>query len=157
MEFNLNVLFYGKYEFEEVLSYEILMRIFDVIEKGLINFDKKIVVFEGRIRDYNYIKVFEKDGLIKDGKFIEFGREFFEVWCNREFDLSDVDYIRNFVENFVFILVEDIEEFEYEGYVYDVIIEIYNFVVNGIFVYNIIFFDCIRYMNVVGKEVGGII
>lgn len=130
------------------------MRILDAIEKGSINLDKKIAVLEGRIRDHNYIKAFEKDGLIKDGKLTELGRELLEVWRNREFDSSDVDYIRNLAENLVFIPVEDIEEFEYEGYVYDVTTETHNFVANGILVHNTTLLDRIRHTNVAGKEAG---
>ncbi|BAD85494.1 translation initiation factor IF-2 [Thermococcus kodakarensis KOD1] len=155
-ELNSNVPFYGKYESEEAPSYETLMRILDAIEKGSINLDKKIAVLEGRIRDHNYIKAFEKDGLIKDGKLTELGRELLEVWRNREFDSSDVDYIRNLAENLVFIPVEDIEEFEYEGYVYDVTTETHNFVANGILVHNTTLLDRIRHTNVAGKEAGGI-
>ncbi|NJE60172.1 intein-containing translation initiation factor aIF-2 [Thermococcus sp. 21S7] len=155
-ELNSFVPFYSKYESNEAPSYETLMRILDAIEKGSPTLARKLAVLEGKSRDHNYLKALEKDGLIKDGKLTELGRELLEVWRNREFDSSDVAYVRNLAENFVFIPVEEIEEFDYDGYVYDLTTETHNFVANGILVHNTTLLDRIRRTNVAGKEAGGI-
>ncbi|WP_297516480.1 LAGLIDADG family homing endonuclease, partial [Thermococcus sp.] len=134
-ELNSFVPFYSKYESSEAPSYETLMRILDAIERGSPSLARKLAVLEGKSRDHNYLLALEKDGLIKDGKLTELGKELLEVWRNREFDSSDVAYVRNLVENFVFIPVEEIEEFDYDGYVYDLTTETHNFVANGILVH----------------------
>ncbi|AHL22236.1 intein-containing translation initiation factor aIF-2 [Thermococcus nautili] len=155
-ELNSFVPFYSKYESSEAPSYETLMRILDAIERGSPTLARKLAVLEGKSGDHNYLKALEKDGLIKDGKLTELGRELLEVWRNREFDSSDVAYVRNLAENFVFIPVEEVEEFDYDGYVYDLTTETHNFVANGILVHNTTLLDRIRRTNVAGKEAGGI-
>lgn len=67
-----------------------------------------------------------------------------------------MNYLRNIIENFVFLPVEKIEEFEYDGYVYDVTTETHNFIANGILVHNTTLLDKIRKTNVAAKEAGGI-
>lgn len=155
-ELNSFVPFYSKYESSEAPSYETLMRILDAVERGSPTLARKLAVLEGKSRDHNYLEALEKDGLIRDGKLTELGRELLEVWRNREFDSSDVSYVRNLAENFVFIPVEEIEEFDYDGYVYDLTTETHNFVANGILVHNTTLLDRIRRTNVAGKEAGGI-
>ncbi|NJE01358.1 intein-containing translation initiation factor aIF-2 [Thermococcus sp. JdF3] len=155
-ELNSTVPFYSKYESSEAPSYETLMRILGAIEGGSPTLARKLAVLEGGARDHNYLLALEKDGLIKDGKLTELGRELLEVWRNREFDSRDVDYVRNIAENFVFIPVEGIEEFDYDGYVYDLTTETHNFVANGVLVHNTTLLDRIRRTNVAGKEAGGI-
>ncbi|NJE10626.1 intein-containing translation initiation factor aIF-2 [Thermococcus sp. MAR1] len=155
-ELNSFVPFYSKYESIEAPSYETLMKILDAIEKGSPSLSRKLAVLEGKSRDRNYLIALEKDGLIKDGRLTELGRELLEVWRNREFDSRDVEYVRNIVENFVFVPVEEIEEFDYDGYVYDLTTETHSFVANGILVHNTTLLDRIRRTNVAGKEAGGI-
>ncbi|WP_083500637.1 intein-containing translation initiation factor aIF-2 [Thermococcus celericrescens] len=155
-ELNSYVPFYGKYEGEEAPSYETLMRILDAIERGSPTLQRKLAVLEGRSRDHNYLKALERDGLIKNGKLTELGRELIEVWRNREFDSRDIAYLRNIAENLVFIPVEAVEEEEYDGYVYDLTTDTHNFVANGILVHNTTLLDRIRRTNVAGKEAGGI-
>ncbi|QDA32460.1 intein-containing translation initiation factor aIF-2 [Thermococcus indicus] len=155
-ELNSFVPFYSKYESSEAPSYETLMRILDAIERGSPTLVKKLAVLEGKARNHNYLLALEKDGLIKGGKLTDLGRELLEVWRNREFDSRDVAYVRNLAENFVFVPVEEIEEFDYDGYVYDLTTETHNFVANGILVHNTTLLDRIRRTNVAGKEAGGI-
>jgi len=155
-ELSSTIPLYSKYESKEAPSYEILMKILNTIEKGSKDLNKKITILEGRVRDHEYIEEFKREGLIKDGKLTELGKELLEVWRNREFDSRDVNYLRNIIENFVFLPVEKIEEFEYDGYVYDVTTETHNFIANGILVHNTTLLDKIRKTNVAAKEAGGI-
>ncbi len=155
-ELNEEVPYYSKYESSEIPSYEMLKRILNVIRKGSRNLNVKAQVLSGLKRDYNYLKAFEADGLIKEGKLTELGRELVEVWLNREFDSKDVDYIENIIENLTFIPVENIEEINYSGYVYDLTTETHNFIANGIIVHNTTMLDRIRKTNVAAKEAGGI-
>ncbi len=55
-----------------------------------------------------------------------------------------------------FIEVEEIEEIEYDGYVYDISTRTKNFVANGIVVHNTTLLDKIRKTRVAMKEAGGI-
>ncbi|AFK22407.1 intein-containing translation initiation factor aIF-2 [Pyrococcus sp. ST04] len=137
-------------------TYEALMRALERIERGSPTLERKLAILEGKAEDKELLKVLEKEGLIENGRLTKLGRELLEVWRNREFDSKDILYLRNILDNLVFLPVERVEKVEYDGYVYDITTETHNFVANGILVHNTTLLDRIRKTNVAAKEAGGI-
>ncbi|WP_456328568.1 intein-containing translation initiation factor aIF-2 [Archaeoglobus sp.] len=149
--------FYAKYESCQMPSYEIVKRFLNVLERGCKNLNRKVGVLEGRIKDSNYVKAFVSDGLIdENGNLTDIGREALNIWKNMEFDLNDIKYLENLIENVAFVEVEDVEVMDYDGYVYDLTTPTHNFVANGVIVHNTTLLDKIRKTRVAQKEVGGI-
>ncbi len=156
-ELNRHIPFYAKYESCQMPSYEVVKKFLEVLSKGCKNLDRKIAVLEGKIKDANYIRAFKDDGLIdEDGKLTDLGREALKVWKNEEFDLRQIEYVRNLIDNVAFVEVERVEVIDYDGYVYDLTTPTHNFVANGIIVHNTTLLDRIRRTRVTAKEAGGI-
>ncbi|XRO77276.1 translation initiation factor IF-2 [Methanocaldococcus sp. 10A] len=151
----VNIPYYAKYENgEEIPSYEIVEKFLNSLKPK--NLDKKIKVLEGIEKDFNYLKSFESDGLIKDNNLTELGKEALNIWKNHEFGEDDIKYMKNLIENIAFVEVEDVEVIDYEGYVYDLTTETHNFIANGIVVHNTTLLDKIRKTRVAQREAGGI-
>nr|WP_272943504.1 translation initiation factor IF-2 [Methanocaldococcus villosus] len=141
---------------ENKLDYNTIKKILEKLKKGVKNLDKKIRVLKGLEEDCYYIKAFEEDGLIENGKLTELGKEALDIWENRKFSLDDIKYIENIIDNLIFLPVEDIEVIDYDGYVYDLTTETHNFIANGIIVHNTTLLDKIRKTRVAQREAGGI-
>ena len=156
-EMNDRIPFYSKYERSQNPSYEIILKFLEILKEGCRNLERKIAVLEGRIKDRNLLRAFKNDGLIDDkGNLTDLGKEALEIWKNREFDLRQIDYTRNLIENLAFVEVESIEEIDYDGYVYDLTTPTHNFIANGTIVHNTTLLDRIRRTRVAAKEAGGI-
>ena len=155
-ELNRYIPFYSKYERNQMPSYEIVKMFLKVLTKGCKDLERKTAVLEGKVKDANYLRAFESDGLIKDGNLTDLGKEALEVWKNGEFDEKDIKYVENLIENIVFVRVESVEFVDYEGDVYDLTTPTHNFISNGIVVHNTTLLDKIRKTRVAQKEVGGI-
>lgn len=151
----VNVSYYAKYENgKEIPSYEIVKKFLNSLKPK--NLDKKIKVLEGKERDVNYLKAFESDGLIENGRLTKLGREALNIWKNHEFGKENIDYMKSLIENIAFVEVEDVEIIDYDGYVYDLTTETHNFIANGIVVHNTTLLDKIRKTRVAKREAGGI-
>jgi translation initiation factor 5B len=157
-ELNKYIPYYSKCEENNRFSKKIIKKLTSILKRGPKNLEKKIKVLEGKIKDVNYLKAFERDGLIKEGKLTELGKEVLEIWKNKEFKKYEwqLDILANLIENINFVPVEKIEKIPFKGYVYDLTTSLNNFVANGIIVHNTTLLDAIRKTTVAQKEAGRI-
>ncbi len=148
----IKIPFYKKYEESKQKITLYIWRKF-VENLRVKNIEKKIAVLEGKVKDYNLIKAFQRDGLLdENGNITELGKEFLRIWKEK---LYEKIHIPNF-EEIAFVEIERIEKIPYKGYVYDLSTETYTFIANGIIVHNTSLLDKIRGTAIAQKEAGGI-